>query len=435
MKIVSLLLIVALDRTQAFIAPPYQSFSTKASSLFSAEKPKVPKLQSKRISYGEESRKYRRTIYTHEDWVNHRNDRLLRNIRSIFSSGIYKNIAKELAGCVAVAVLLIFFNSLTGDYTDFAGVNHVGILAGSPFHVLELPTQLFSLSSSALGLLLVFRTNASYSRWDEARKSWGKNINHSRDLVRMASSFYEREGVPESIIKQDLDRVAMCVWAFARSMKRHLSPDWEDEIPFSKEIREKLPAKQAQKILDAEHRPNRALQDLSFAIEALPMNSLQKIEMDHAITIFEDNLGTSERLLSSPVPLVYSRLTARFSLLWSLTFPLGLYEAFADTWNHIGLIPSTAAMAAALLGIDEIATQLEEPFTILPMQAFCDKIFIGCSEIVTWQPNDNGMFSEEYLSELEAFKERQTINGIKNSEDDFYDERSRMRSLRSRSDE
>lgn len=38
-----------------------------------------------------------------------------------------------------------------------------------------------------------------------------------------------------------------------------------------------------------------------------------------------------------------------------------------------------------------VATQLEEPFTILPMQAFCDKIYNWCTEIVSWQPGDNGM--------------------------------------------
>jgi hypothetical protein len=36
-----------------------------------------------------------------------------------------------------------------------------------------------------------------------------------------------------------------------------------------------------------------------------------------------------------------------------------------------------------------LATQLEEPFTILPMQAFCDKIYKWCTEIVSFAPGDN----------------------------------------------
>ncbi len=39
-------------------------------------------------------------------------------------------------------------------------------------------------TSVALSLLLVFRTNASYGRWDEARKMWGGLLNRSRDIMR-----------------------------------------------------------------------------------------------------------------------------------------------------------------------------------------------------------------------------------------------------------
>jgi predicted membrane chloride channel (bestrophin family) len=38
----------------------------------------------------------------------------------------------------------------------------------------------FNITSATLGLLLVFRTNTSYSRWDEARKMWGLVVNRTR---------------------------------------------------------------------------------------------------------------------------------------------------------------------------------------------------------------------------------------------------------------
>ena len=220
------------------------------------------------------------------------------------------------------------------------------------------------------------------------------NINHTRDLVRLASAYYDRTKTSPQVVQQDLDRVALATWAFVRSMKRHLSPEWDDEEDFAKELKEKLPAKQAEGILAAAHRPNRALQDLSFAIEVLPMHFIRKNEIHRAATIFEDNLGSSERLLTSPVPLFYSRHTARFLSVWLLLLPFGLWDAMGNTWNHAGVIPATAAISIFLFGIEELATQLEEPFTILPMQAFCDKIYNWCTEIVSWQPNDNGMFDD-----------------------------------------
>lgn len=43
------------------------------------------------IPYGEESRKFRRTVYSHDDWVKHRSpDRFIKNILSTTKSGIYK---------------------------------------------------------------------------------------------------------------------------------------------------------------------------------------------------------------------------------------------------------------------------------------------------------------------------------------------------------
>ena len=256
--------------------------------------------------------------------------------------------------------------------------------------------SLISLSSRSdtdshpLSFIVVFRTNTSYRRWDEARKNWGMNINHTRDLVRLGNAYYDQTGVSPQQRQEDLRTLALCTWAFVRAMKRHLSPEDEDEEDFKKELREKLPLPQAQAIIDAAHRPNRALQDLSLAIENLNMHFLRKNEIHQAATIFEDNLGSSERLLTSPVPLFYSRHTARFITFWLLLLPFALYEPFAFSWNHIAMIPATAIISVFLFGIEELATQLEEPFTILPMQAFCDKIYNWCMEIMSWAPGDNG---------------------------------------------
>ena len=78
---------------------------------------------------------------------------------------------------------------------------------------------------------LVFRTNSSYGRWDEARKFWGLNINHTRDLNRMATAWYGHDGIPIDPAKraEDLGQVSLMTWAFVRAMKRHLSPPDEDE--------------------------------------------------------------------------------------------------------------------------------------------------------------------------------------------------------------
>eukprot|EP00979_Chaetoceros_neogracilis_P000070 scaffold17_cov259-Chaetoceros_neogracile.AAC.22 len=367
------------------VSPPSTASSTARSMSAPAD-------DSAKTSYGEKSREYRRTVYSHEDWVKHRSpNRFYRNFSSIPSSGVYKNLAKEVIATTLVASFVVGWNCYFGDYQDLHSVSHPGPMHDSLIPVLALPLAPFTLASPSLGLLLTFRANTAYVRWDEARKNWGMNINHTRDLVRLGNAYYDRRAVSDERAEDDLKRLALCTWAFVRCMKRHLSPEWDDEEPFRKELLEKLPKEQAETIFNAAHRPNRALQDLSVAIENLPMNFIRKNEIHRAATIFEDNLGSSERLLSSPIPLFYSRHTARFLSFWLLLLPLALWEPLGNSWNHIDMIPITSALSLFLFGIEELATQLEEPFTILPMQAFCDKIYNWCTEIVSFSPGDSGM--------------------------------------------
>ena len=107
------------------------------------------------VSYGEESRMYRRTVYTHDDWVRHRSpDRFVRNIKSTFSSGIYKNIGNEVFSVLGVATFVLAWNALTGTWTDLGGVDHDGLLKDTVLPMLQIPMPAFTLASPSLGLLL-----------------------------------------------------------------------------------------------------------------------------------------------------------------------------------------------------------------------------------------------------------------------------------------
>lgn len=97
------------------------------------------------------------------------------------------------------------------------------------------------------------------------------------------------------------------------------------------------------------------------------------------------------KIITSPVPLIYNRHVARFLSFWLLLVPFALYDPFAASWNHVAMVPATIVISTALFGIEELATQMEESFTILPMQAFCDKIGKWCNEIVSWEDGDNGI--------------------------------------------
>ena len=105
--------------------------------------------------YGENSRQYRRTVYTHEDWVRHRSsDRFARNLSTFFSSSIYRSLFKEVTATTAVATAVVIWNMVFGTYQDLGSVTHNGPLHDSLIPILCLPLSPFTLSSPSLGLLL-----------------------------------------------------------------------------------------------------------------------------------------------------------------------------------------------------------------------------------------------------------------------------------------
>jgi len=60
--------------------------------------------------------------------------------------------------------------------------------------------------------------------------------------------------------------------------------------------------------------------------------------------------------------------------MWALLLPAALYSAFSDLGQAWAVLPASSVLAFILFGVDELAMQLEELFSILPMQAFCDQI-------------------------------------------------------------
>ena len=54
-----------------------------------------------------------------------------------------------------------------------------------------------------------------------------------------------------------------------------------------------------------------------------------------------------------------TRHTARFLSAWLLLLPLGLWDQFSNSWNHLALLPAATIVAIFLFGIEELAVQLE----------------------------------------------------------------------------
>ena len=100
----------------------------------------------------EEARRFRRTVYTHDDWKKHRSqDRFFIYLGSLFDSGVFKNSEREVYLCTAIATVVCVYNAVVGGYTDLAGIQHDALIPGTK---IGIPMTAFTVTSSSLGLLL-----------------------------------------------------------------------------------------------------------------------------------------------------------------------------------------------------------------------------------------------------------------------------------------
>jgi putative membrane protein len=314
-----------------------------------------------RVPYGEESRKYRRTVYSHSDWLKHRQShRLFKNLGSTIFSGVVRGLLSEVATVALIALFVAVFNL------------YVGRVLGKNALLLTLPALPFTLSSPALGLLLVFRTNASYGRWLEARSAWSRIVSHSRNILRQADMWNTATGAARATEMRALSR---SLWAFPRCLCAYLRGEEDDERALRAELTSRLGADSAAPLLQSSpYRPVRALYALSVAMDQLSIDEKRRVEMDKSVVLMGDACEACERIFSSPVPLVYTRHTARFLSAWLLLLPFGMWSAFSSGLMQWALVPAAALVAVFLFGIDELAIQLEEPFSILPLEAMCEGV-------------------------------------------------------------
>lgn len=276
-----------------------------------------------RVPYGESSRKYRQTVYSHSDWVKHRsNERLFTNLRGIFYSGIIRQLKNEVGLVASLATFCVAWNDFLVPLSDHA------------FPCLVLPLFPFTLSSPALGLLLVFRTNASYRRWTEARMRWASIEAHSKNVVRMAATF------SDMMDTKCFERVDLL---------------------------------------------SRTSLEASIALDEVCVDEKRRVEADKSLIILGDSLAACERFLKSPVPLIYTRHTARFLSLWLILLPFAIHQEFLRMGQTGFLtIPVAAVLSLFLFGVEELSVQLEVPFSILPLQKMCDTIKHDTADLVQW---------------------------------------------------
>jgi putative membrane protein len=194
-------------------------------------------------------------------------------------------------------------------------------------------------------LFLRNKFNAGYDRWWEARKLWGGIVNQSRNLLIMSWQYSAenpqwRKEVTKWII----------TFSFATKESLRLQKDFDDlsDILNEQEITE---------LKNAKHIPvyvaSKIAQLLNQARnkQTIDLFSFQEMEKQRSLLI--DYLGGCERILKTPMPLVYAIKIRRFILIYLLLLPFSLI-------NSVGLMAIfiTVLVAYPLLSLDRIGYEL-----------------------------------------------------------------------------
>ncbi|KAG1672054.1 hypothetical protein FOA52_008930 [Chlamydomonas sp. UWO 241] len=305
------------------------------------------------IEKAELSRKTLRTVYDLSNWQKHRSHfRLIERLASIPQSTSIVNILPSIGWCGSIGLAV----------TLYMAAHDAGLLPAYAPSIEESNStvEFVRTTTPVLSLLLVFRTNASYGRWDEARKMWGLMLNRSRDLMRMGCTM-----MPDHEVER---KKALGRWiiASARSLKIHLQP----EVTLRDELGALLSEQEIEQLEGVGHGPTKAIHVMSEVIAGSSMDSMTKVTLIRDnVTVFHDVLGGCERLLRAPIPVSYTRHTARFMFIWLSLLPFAIYHGCHE-WTALVAM----GVAAVLCGIEEIGVQCEEPFGIMPLAVICGSV-------------------------------------------------------------
>lgn len=241
-----------------------------------------------------------------------------------------------------------------------------------------------TMAGTALFFLLVFRSNASYSRWWEGRQRWGMVINRTRDLTRQACHYVEPPAVKE--------RVAKWMVAFAYCMMKHLR--FQHEVGELSGVADavRLSEGELSAILDSAHMPLFCLDVVAQALKAAhragEIDSITLQTLDANLTSLEDSLGACERILKTPFPWSYLVHLRTFMFVWLMAAPFCALSALG--W---ATIPVVFFAAYGLMGIEQIGCEIENPFGTDPsdlnLAGLCKTIETNLAELLLRSKDDH----------------------------------------------
>lgn len=265
-------------------------------------------------------------------------------------------------------------------------------------HLPRMTPVPLTLMGSAIGLVLVFRVNNLYGRLMEARGLWGRAVFLCRQAAQtVATSLLFDETLPadkqpaaHEAAAQMCRYMAACSWELRSKLTGKAESPGRTRDLFIGEDTEVLdlllPPGEAQWFATFRSRPLVLLGACRRVLHAqYRAGTLDRVvyrKLDEDLKELDLVIGGCERLFSSPAPPTMARHAVRSMFLWLLGLPLVLAGSMA---------PAACAMwvffvAYVFVGVEEVGSQVEQPFEITPMTRICTVIMLNIEEAIAIPP-------------------------------------------------
>ncbi|KAI9189471.1 hypothetical protein H9P43_000904 [Blastocladiella emersonii ATCC 22665] len=275
-----------------------------------------------------------------------------------------------------------------------------------------IPPTFITVISLVLSLLLVFRTNTAYDRYNEGRKLWSTLIVNARNLARLIWISVDERTVRDS--REKLAAMNLII-AFAVATRNHLRAEYglkDEDGEWRHELVSLIPRKKRDDLASRPMHPHLQLEHTATGFSsgsaplrqraraasvsshtAVPMDedvnvstdrSCIPVDLTHLLSAYivtqrkkekidvpqfgvmttlvssmVDTISQLERVLTSPIPLAYSVHIKQALYIYLLILPFQIIQPF----KALSILVVFLA-AFTMLGVESIGAEIENPFGV-----------------------------------------------------------------------
>jgi len=217
----------------------------------------------------------------------------------------------------------------------------------------QLNPAIFTLIGVSLAIFLGFCNTASYDRYWEGRKLWGKLVIDTRSLTRQILTIVETN---EQVTLEKKQEFVKMISAFSWALNYQLRGKTETD-----QLERLLSKDQVDYLKQCQFKPviimNMMGEWLNEMKNQKAMDSMVLTVLDDQLNHLSDIVGGCERILNTPVPFVYHVLLHRTVYIYCFLLPYGLVDAVG--WMMPVLV---LFISYTFISLDAVVDEIGEPF-------------------------------------------------------------------------